>query len=736
MESNTINLCRLCFDEGNINIFDENGQSMQIAELIKQHMQCEVCEYDTMPRRVCSDCWNQVRSFHQFYEFVKSSQNVFLSEKSEPFTEVEEPSFMNETQHELMPSPVVDERNIETSKLGEFSDMEYQETRDTIIKTEHGIEIESQIVDTHEQTEENLIQTTTQGKNKDVEFIAQNSCHCKHNCAQKIDVVRQKEYFDDFYGLQKWSQRTLFLRSLGEKQPVKENIGSIMKSKKTFISKYHLVDGAGAKQRVCSLFIEKLLKVSRGRLFRALKSLELNPEAVERRGSFPKKKTGDDAINLVKQFIAKFPTFESHRNKKYLHPQLNCKKLYNLYCDFCKSKNEVALKNGNFIKIFKENFNLCFVRRVKECDLCTKPGTHKQLSDESKKELHRKKKSHMKTVEKLKECFVDSVNKASENESGIEVFTFALQRAQEIPISPRTEVLSYRPLWCFNVCIFDEVRNKGYMYVWNESIALNGSQEIGSCLRKHLRNNLPANTKDVILYSNSHFGQTRNIKISLMIKHLFENFLKPSGVRSIEQRFFINGHSYNSCDRCFDNIEKAKKKTKTILVPDQWCDVISKAKKIEPSYVVVQMKREDFFSSEQLEKLLANSKVSSNGKKISWSKFQSITYDYATDPFRLVVKKYHTKKSQPISILLQKRNKSDTFPKNDLKCLYDERRTISQEKYNDLMALMQYLPKNKECQQFYESLEYTSENAIKDCALAHRQSSDDEDYDLDEKSET
>lgn len=41
MDIKTSNLCRLCFDEGNIEIFDENGQQLEIRKIIQQHLDCE-----------------------------------------------------------------------------------------------------------------------------------------------------------------------------------------------------------------------------------------------------------------------------------------------------------------------------------------------------------------------------------------------------------------------------------------------------------------------------------------------------------------------------------------------------------------------------------------------------------------------------------------------------------------------------------------------------------------------
>lgn len=96
----------------------------------------------------------------------------------------------------------------------------------------------------------------------------------------------------------------------------------------------------------------------------------------------------------------------------------------------------------------------------------------------------------------------------------------------------------------------------GYMYVWNESIASRGGQGIASCLINHLKNYVPSLADNVILYSDSCGGQNRNIKLALLLKR----FLASSHLKSITQKYFISGHSYNSCDRCYSLIEKYKKK--------------------------------------------------------------------------------------------------------------------------------------------------------------------------------
>ncbi|XP_033212760.1 uncharacterized protein LOC117170240 [Belonocnema kinseyi] len=114
------------------------------------------------------------------------------------------------------------------------------------------------------------------------------------------------------------------------------------------------------------------------------------------------------------------------------------------------------------------------------------------------------------------------------------------------------------------MCIYEEMQKKGYMYVWTVNVASRGGQEIGSCLLNHLRTRLQPGVKKIILYSDSCGGQNRNIKVAMMLKH----FLASSKVDFIAQRFFLSGHSYNSCDRCFSFIEKKSREKEAAATPD------------------------------------------------------------------------------------------------------------------------------------------------------------------------
>lgn len=142
------------------------------------------------------------------------------------------------------------------------------------------------------------------------------------------------------------------------------------------------------------------------------------------------------------------------------------------------------------------------------------------------------------------------------------------------------------------------------MYVWSENVASRGGQEVASCLLKHFQNNLPETVKHVILYSDSCGGQNRNIKVALILKH----FLASSNLDLIEQKFFLSGHSFNSCDQNFGYIEKEQRKYETIYDPDHWVDIIKNTRKTEPKFNVTKMEAKDFFTSQDLQQVITNRK--------------------------------------------------------------------------------------------------------------------------------
>ena len=139
--------------------------------------------------------------------------------------------------------------------------------------------------------------------------------------------------------------------------------------------------------------------------------------------------------------------------------------------------------------------------------------------------------------------------------SNTKVICFDLQRTLPTPV-PTTGVVYYkRQLWTYNQGIHDEQNEKAYMCMWHERQGSRGPNEIGSCLLKYIQqNDLP---ESLIAYANTCGGQNSNIKLCLFWLHVVSD--ASNNTKIVDQKFYVSGHSYISCDRDFGLIEAQKR---------------------------------------------------------------------------------------------------------------------------------------------------------------------------------
>lgn len=282
-----------------------------------------------------------------------------------------------------------------------------------------------------------------------------------------------------------------------------------------------------------------------------------------------------------------------------------------------------------FREIFKSEYNLSFKRRHTDtCRTCDENviGMKGLLVKPARKvELALNQVQHIALKDKTNLEFSNDVKRAKESKQKLRVLTFDLQKTLETP-SISTSVAYYkRQLWTYNLCIYDEGEARAYMYVWSEDVASRGGQEIGSCLIKHLKN-YASNVTEIILYSDSCGGQNCYIKVAMILKKYLHDLITDESLQIITQKFFVSGHSYNSCDRCFGIIEKKRKKCSGIYTPSDWVNLIQNSKKSEPKYNVIVMVKNDFISSVELESIIVNRKKNVNKEKINWFDFRSLIY--------------------------------------------------------------------------------------------------------------
>lgn len=68
----------------------------------------------------------------------------------------------------------------------------------------------------------------------------------------------------------------------------------------------------------------------------------------------------------------------------------------------------------------------------------------------------------------------------------------------------------------YNCGIHSGKYNQGYCYVWLESQAGRGAQEVASSLRRHILNEVENGVSNLVLWIDSCGGQNHNIKVVLL----------------------------------------------------------------------------------------------------------------------------------------------------------------------------------------------------------------------------
>jgi hypothetical protein len=163
--------------------------------------------------------------------------------------------------------------------------------------------------------------------------------------------------------------------------------------------------------------------------------------------------------------------------------------------------------------------------------------------------------------------------RSKKGDSKILVFTFDLQKALAFP--KLTTSISYykRNMYVYNFGCHNLTDDSIHMYFWDETSGSKGSQEIGTCLLKHIQKSVTSQ-KHVVAYSDTCSGQNRNINIALTLMKVTQD--PESSVDTFDLKFLLSGHSYLPNDRDFGLIEKNLKKKEFLFSPENICEVIRK----------------------------------------------------------------------------------------------------------------------------------------------------------------
>lgn len=353
-----------------------------------------------------------------------------------------------------------------------------------------------------------------------------------------------------------------------------------------------------------------------------------------------------ETVAQIHSHILSFPKYKSHYsrtdnlNKYYFSPLLTTAKLHELYLkkyevgqyrilqDNREDENfKPVVKYEFFRKYFTENFNISFGKpksdTCQKCDKLTKKieGAN---TEEEKSTLEGEKVIHITKAETFYRDLRDKTELSKTNVH-VEVITFDYQQNLPLPVSSSGEVFYKIQMWVFNFCIHVASTGKSYFFLYDETIAGKGQNEVISLLNYFFKNIIRPDVTDLYMFSDNCSSQNKNF---VLTQYLF-SLVEIGKFKLIYHRFPEPGHSYLPCDRSFGAIEKRKRRYDKIYLPNEYAKIIRESGK---NFEVITVNQNMFLNFKQHFMPMFKKNPSVKDAKFTISKYRIFLYDRANLP--------------------------------------------------------------------------------------------------------
>ena len=310
---------------------------------------------------------------------------------------------------------------------------------------------------------------------------------CKSKCEQKVSEEKRAAFFADYWEIGDQSKKYNFICRHVSEHLRKE---STKESKREYTRTYS-ISYRNQKITVCRLMFLNTLSISKQVITTALKKARNGEKLEDKRGT--SKNSVVEHINLFSHVNSYYTRKNS--NREYLEEGLCLSKMFRLYQQWTKENGKSS--KHHYYDVFNTKFNISFFHPKKDqCDQCV---GYENATAENKKALETKYVAHISNKEKARSVKKGDEEIAKNARETTSMIIFDFQKVLSTPKSEASSLYCKRKLSVYNFTIFYIARHEGYCYVWRESDAKKGSNEVATCLLHYIEKRVVSGVTDFLL---------------------------------------------------------------------------------------------------------------------------------------------------------------------------------------------------------------------------------------------
>ena len=436
---------------------------------------------------------------------------------------------------------------------------------------------------------------------------------CKDGCFHVIGLEKVKDVFKKFWAIGDYDMQNTYLMSLIREEQIKRKRTKEEVSKRQCNFGY-FIKTENSEFKVCRSGFASIFGFSDQKirvLVAKKRETATGMPVPDKRGKHPSSRAIKDIrLDRVKEHIESLVVTASHysraRNphRRYMEADGgSIPMLYGLYLSWMADEHpeEETVKRSFYHHIFTKKYNIVFKRPVTDkcnnCDILEKAIRNTKDSKGDTRELQDLLNTHKEAAEIPRNILANHETVKPNKNGNMRCIAMDLQQTLPLPRLNANAAFYKTKLWLFNFCIHDINNDKSWMFLWDETTASRGADEIGSCLIKWLNIQFNEKNADFVhlrIFCDNCAGQNKN-------KYLIMTALREVHSKRlfrVEFVFMKSGHSFLPCDRSFGKIEMQLRGMSYVGTPEEYQKIIQHS--VHKTFPVIQMKREDFFDLKSL----------------------------------------------------------------------------------------------------------------------------------------